>query len=661
MRSHARVWVLDGALWRAVGRGAPARRGRRRFGIKEFVAVNCNEASAECASTGAPFYFPKAPNEAQAKAEGFLQAGGRVPFGVTTFKVNTEGTVGKEYPEGTVTAGEITNPTGLPVHIRTDVAPGLATNPFAPERCTMEKFDNKAGEVAKGAFLEPECEKGSEIGINHVVVFVPEAASGVPGGADVPLEGKVYNLEPGEGKWASKFGVALSLEPLGKPGVFVHTIINGNVEWGKQARGTDLGDFHDYFEIEVSPELPLVSSRLSFFGNIGEKGNKGEGDFITNATRCANQANLVTRLAMTDLGGQTVTSAYAPPEHVELEGCSALGFNPTFAFTPASTVSDQPDEFTAEATETHEPKATDVSQVKSASFTLPEGMTLNPSAANELESCSAAQAHQEGLVFGEKFGVECPAASKIGTVTLDVPTLPNGSLTGSVYLAGGPNGPITGPPYDIYVVANSEPYGVSVRLLGETIPNVVTGQVTTYFNNPPEQPFTNLKVKFERGVLAPIANPLLCGEPTGSSSFTSTAKPLETKTTAFSTSITGCATTLPFTLSQSTTNQTTTAGGHTSFALNLARADGNQYLSEVKTVLPPGLIGEIPAATLCGEQQANSETEECPATSQIGTASVLAGLRQQALRLHRQGLSDGELQRRSVRDVDQGAREGGSI
>ena len=75
----------------------------------------------------------------------------------------------------------------------------------------------------------------------------------------------------------------------------------------------------------------------------------------------------------------------------------------------------------------------------------------------------------------------CPAASEVGTVSLEVPTLPAGSFTGSVYL-GGPvtgseTGPITGPPYIVYVVANSTRYGISVRIKGEVEPNLITGQL----------------------------------------------------------------------------------------------------------------------------------------------------------------------------------------
>ena len=50
----------------------------------------------------------------------------------------------------------------------------------------------------------------------------------------------------------------------------------------------------------------------------------------------------------------------------------------------------------------------------------------------------------------------------------------------------------------------------------------------------------------------------------------------------------------------------------TNYTYNLGRTDGNQYLSQVKTVLPPGLVGQIPLAQ-CGETQANEGT--CPSAS----------------------------------------------
>ncbi len=115
-------------------------------------------------------------------------------------------------------------------------------------------------------------------------------------------------------------------------------------------------------------------------------------------------------------------------------------------------------------------------------------MTLNPSAAHGLEACTEKQSriHTSELGFG------CPGGSKIGTVALNVPGLPEGSLKGNIYLGGPASGPITAPPYTMYVDAESERYGIAVRLKGLVTPNETTGRLTTTFSENPEQPFSNL-------------------------------------------------------------------------------------------------------------------------------------------------------------------------
>src|SRR5262249_6312013 len=144
-------------------------------------------------------------------------------------------------------------------------------------------------------------------------------------------------------------------------------------------------------------------------------------------------------------------------------------------------------------------------QLKTAVISLPEGMTLNPSAAAGRQACTPKQAR----INSPEFGTACPAASKIGTVEIEVPTLPGISLAGNIYLGGPESGVITGPPYTVYLDAGSPPtqFGVSVRLKGETTPNPATGQVTTVFAENPEQPFTRAILNFEGGALAPIASP----------------------------------------------------------------------------------------------------------------------------------------------------------
>ena len=561
--------------------------------IEKFVATNCTVATCGQETVFGPFKEPKPKIEpAEAVTEGFTQAGGRVPFGITDFKLLTTGS----YPDKV--------PTSLATHLRTDVAPGLATNPFAVPQCSLENFGTTETSPGSGAFLAPNC-AGSELGTNEVTVWLgPEANQ------DAPLSGTVYNLEPEKGL-ASEFGVAISLAPIleGAP-VFAHTLIKGNVEWGQQANGTNQGDYHDYFEIDVSPKLPLIRSRLIFEGTKG-------GNFITNATSCP--GHNTTTLKLTDVEKTVVKKEFTTP--IGLKNCAAVPFEPTLALTPGTTAFDQPDEITTQVAIPRPSAATiDNAQLKTASVTLPEGMTLNPSAAAGLTACTPAQAR----IHSAEKGVACPATSEIGTVALNVPTLPDGSLTGKIYLGGPESGPITGSPYPIYLDAESERFGVSVRIKGQAIPDPATGRVTTVFDENPEQPFTSVTMHFGRGALTAIANPLSCASATTSGSFVPFTTPEgATKGALTAFTPTGCPNPIPFALTQSTVNQTSTAGGHTNYTFNLGRTDGQQYLSRVKTTLPEGLVGAIPTVTQCTDAQATSNT--CPATSQIGTAAAISG------------------------------------
>ena len=212
---------------------------------------------------------PKSRSKKEAEEEGFTQAGGRVPFGVTDFLVASDG---KAYPEKV--------PTAATTHIRTDVAPGLATNPFAVERCSLDGFRRwstaRRRSRRQGSFAAPDAEcEASEIGEQQATIYTGKLGEGA---GDVPVEGLVYDLEPSEGETmrpggphlAALYGVAVELpkfltepelkahfeaEPLpegpGGPAEkkateeflikhqwYSHSLIKGNVEWGKEAIGT---------------------------------------------------------------------------------------------------------------------------------------------------------------------------------------------------------------------------------------------------------------------------------------------------------------------------------------------------------------------------------------------------------------------------------------
>ncbi len=589
IRSSGRVWFV--ALLAGLGLAAVAPAAHAAFGVESFFAANCNAASEGCKKAANP-----AEEKEKAEKEGFTQAGGHPPFGVTDFTINHS------------KAGV---PEGIVSHIRTDVAPGVSTNPEGVGKCSMAEFGAEELAPGTGVFPEPTCAKNTIIGTNKVVVYVELAKS------DVPLEGTVYNLVQPEGL-SSDFGVAISLAPLGKA-VFVHTFIEGHVEWAS--------DYHDYFEINVSPALPLVSSRLVFKGNIDET---GKGPFLTNPTSCTGIGPQTTStLTLKSAEGQEALKTYTTP--IGTENCGVLPFAPTFSLEPETTQLDQPDGVTTELALPHDPNPAnlDSSQLKTASVTLPEGMTLNPSAAHGLEACTPAQARIHSLTPG----VACPVGSKIGTVTLDVPGLPPESLQGNLYLGGPESGPITGPPYIMYIDAESPRYGISVRLKGTVVPNEATGRVTASFTENPEQPFSDLVLRLKGGPLAPLANPLACVVATTETSLTPyTGTAAQSPFSSFLVDSNGsggaCASPLPFALAQSTSSLPTTAGASTSYALNLTRPTGQQYLSQVRTVLPPGLVGRIPAVTQCSEAQvaeAQLKEEGCPASSRIGTVTVSSG------------------------------------
>ncbi len=592
MKLHARISLLAlsvcmlGALvGPAVAHGA--------WGLEShgFFAANCKEAFETCGSTAVE--NNEAVTTEEAKEQGFTQAAGHPNFGITDFKVTPESA-----------ADPI-------VHIRTDVAPGLSTAPAAVGECSAEEFDGVAGEVAKGLFTAPTCKAESIIGENKVVVFA---------GFELPLSGTVYNLVANHGH-SSTFGVALELPEAithSEVPLFAHTLIEGNVEWGQEAKGTGVGDYHDYFEINVSPELPLLRSRLVFKGNIGKNG------FITNGSNCEGPGRTTTtRIVLESVSGAKSEGTYTSP--IGLSGCSSVPFDPGFLVTPETTQSDANDGLSATVSVPRpaSPEVPDDSALKTAVVQLPEGMTINPSSAAGLEACKPSQAR----IHSSTPGTACPAGSKLGTVTLKVPQLTE-TLAGNIYLGGPESGPITGPPYTVYLDAESERYGLSVRIRGEVIPNELTGQVTTVFPENPEQPFNEAILHFNGGALAPIANPLICGNAAAVASFSpfsgTTEKVLGSPFAVDADGKGGaCSTPLAFSPAQSTSDQTAAAGAKTSFSFTLERPEGHQYLKAISTTLPEGLLALLPTAEQCAEAQANAGT--CPAGSAIGTVTAFAG------------------------------------
>jgi hypothetical protein len=537
----------------------------------------------------------------------YTQAAGHPSFGITDFRFATheEGLLKAQVPNEHVE------------DVRVDLPPGLAVNPEATTAKCTETELNKDEEL---------CPPASQVGVDEATGTATVLAK-----LTIEEEFPVYNMvhKPGQ---PARFGVEINSPKIKLAGLQGHIYLEGGISWHKEAEtaensGVTTGDYHEYFEIKkIAKEPEVVESRLIFWG-VPQEHQKAPTEpsraFITLPSTCATKPVTYLHANSYENPGHWVAEANETP--VTATGCGSLAFNPTLALTAGDSQSDQPDGIGAELhipQRTSEPSKPNSPDVNTAEVTLPEGMTLNPSAAKGLEGCS-----------NEQFaGENCPARSEVGSFALNAPGIPDGSLTGGVYV-GSPEpgeGPESGKEFRIFLYGDATEFGVGLHLEGGVKANTGTGRLTAVFTNAPQVPFESLTLHFRGEGEAPLANPLSCGaaEPAATITPYGGAAPASAATSGFVVDGNGaggpCAETLPFSLTQSLAPQAPAqAGAYDPATFSLSRPSGQQYLSKISTTLPAGLLGSISSVPLCGEPAANEGT--CPASSEIGTVSVTAG------------------------------------
>jgi hypothetical protein len=541
-----------------------------RLTVEKWEAGTCTESSCKDAGRASAFY---------------TQAAGHPNFGITDFAFNYEqlGLLDKR-PDGKVK------------DVRVDLPPGLAVDPEATPACSEAQLN------------ELSCPEATKVGEDEAV----GTALGVTFTEHFP----VFNMVRKYGQPA-RFAVELKSLTLELAGLQGHIYLEGGISWHKEAptaenSGVESGDYHEFFKIENIAEQPeVVESRLIFDGVVNGHA------FLTLPSTCASKPVTTLHVDSYEEPGHFIEEKNTTP--VAVTGCDSLAFQPSLALNPETTQSDQPDGVT---TSLHVPQATDEPSkpnspdVETAIVTLPEGMTLNPAAAHGLVGCASAEFAAGG----------CPVPSQVGTFAVNAPGIPDGALTGGVYV-GSPEagkGPESGGEYRIFLLGESAQYGVGLHLEGRVSANTSTGQLTATFTGAPQVPVEDLALHFNGGPRAPLANPLSCGAVTPAAAITPYGgEPAKAAATSGFT-VGGCPSPLPFTLVQSLTPQSPAhAGAYDPASFALSRATGQQYLSQITTTLPAGLVGDIPSVPLCAEPAANAGT--CPATSEIGTVSVAAG------------------------------------
>jgi hypothetical protein len=557
----------------------------------------------------------------------FTQAAGHPPKGFTQIIVKHNSGLLSPIPVGNLKT------------VLVDLPAGLSVNPQATEQCHL----------AEGA-SPSSCLPTSKVGLSTLTAVNP--LTSVP----VTLMAPVFNIAPRDGEPA-RFGFSI----LGND-----IFLNAGVDWS--------GDYHEYFTIhatalKLGPGFELariLNNRLVFDGETELP--VGGGKFLTNPSTCDNPegtSQYTTFLHADSFEEEAPDDQYdvaapAPPSAAFLtgsqavesplpkgarpEGCDKVPFTPATSADPGTNQTDSPTGPTVNVTVPFEPRASVYqSNVEVARVTLPQGMGLNPSSAPGLHTCSNDQFGK-----GTRNPVACPGDSKIGTVAINTPVLPDGTLTGNVYLGepekNGPEVNETGKQFRIFLDAESAARGLSVRLVGNVIASSRTGQLTAVVENAPQVPFDLVQVKLDGGPTATLTSPPTCGpNPTSHAmtawSGTPDGGPADKGFTLTNAPGGGaCAKSLgerPFSPSFGARPNSDKAAAYTPFQLGIQRGDGQQELKGIDITLPPGATAKLAGTPYCPQADiakaagASGNEEKahpsCPGASQVGVATVKAG------------------------------------
>ena len=347
--------------------------------------------------------------------------------------------------------------------------------------------------------------------------------------------------------------------------------------------------------------------------------------------------------------------AHAYPVLAPLSDCGALGLQSTFTAVPTTTSASAATGLNVElgVDQTNEnPEGLAASALKKAVVTLPEGMTVNPSAGAGLGSCTREEYEAEALVEDPETG--CPIESKLGTVKIKTPALDE-EAKGSVYLAT----PYANPFSELlalYVVARFPVRGVVVKVAGKVEANPVTGRLVTTFEGVPSLhgpsleglppvPFSLFTFDFHQGQTSPLVTPPACGSYEVEAQLVPWSEPSQLLTDmspAFeiSSGANGgsCPSggTPPFAPSVTAGTENNDAGAYSPLSIRIARNDGEQEITGFASLLPPGLTGNLSGVPFCSEGEialarAKTGAEEeanpsCPVASEVGHSTADAGV-----------------------------------
>jgi uncharacterized repeat protein (TIGR01451 family) len=529
--------------------------------------------------------------------------------------------------------------------------PGLIANPSAVPRCLAYQFAESVG-----GGEQDRCPYQSAVGAASVTFD--------QGGVTRTLATPVFNIEPEAGEPA-RFGFYVPLD--GVP-VVLTTSVRSSEDWG-----VDLSS-------SVLPQNSGISSvRVTFWGVAGSALHddargwgclaeaRGRSDvyeeagcvhfeereppaFVTLPTSCT--SSLASSLEADSWAAPGAFQSFPATEPLApLMGCGNVPFSPTISTVTTTGSASSPSGFAFDLTFSREglTSGTSVAQsnVEKTVVSLPEGLTIDPSAGVGLGACTPSQYAEVTLNSPE--GAGCPEDSKLGTVEVETPLLFT-TVYGSLYVAQPYDNPFPEPGHPggsliaVYVVAKSRAErGVIVKLAGRVAADPATGRLTVTFENDPPLQFDRFNFHFREGAQAALISPQACGSYTTSADLFPYSAPESPLTDTASFQVTsgseGSACPNgepPFAPTIRAGTLTNHAGTFSPLYVDLSRTDAMQYISSFSTVLPVGLTADLTGVPQCPQAdveaaRAKTGTEEeqnpsCPEASLIGHSLVGTGV-----------------------------------
>jgi hypothetical protein len=548
------------------------------------------------------------------------QAGSHPATYTVSFKFNT-GEKGEAYADG-----------GQPRNIIVDLPPGFVGNPLAVPQCPRQLFEG----------AEPQCPTDTQVGVLRAVIPVGQAF------------GPVYNMVPPPGI-AARLGFSV---------INYNALQDASVR-SEEGYGVRVGTFNIPIEMTAVTEtiwgVPADPDHDSERGRCLHEGGSCPSDaplkpFLTLPTSCEGPLEITARadsiLAPGVFDEESALSLDGGGNPAALAGCDGVPFAPKVSAQPSTKLAKSPSGLDFELKLPNQgllaPGGISETQPEKTVFTLPEGVTVNPSLAEGIGVCSEAQYKAEKI--DSPAGAGCPEVSKIGSVVAKSPLLEE-AIDGSLYLAApyeNPFGTLTA----LYLVARAPERGIIVKQTGRVDLDPDTGQITTTFDDLPPVPYSSFKVRLREGARAPLATPAACGEYQSVVKFTpfSAKEDSEAIETTASFQIErgsdggACPTggLPPFKPGLIAGSINPRAGAFSPFNVRLFRTDAEQEITRFSIKLPPGVLGKLAGIPFCSEAQialAKSRTgpqggqEElqspsCPAASEIGRSLAGAGVGQ---------------------------------